>query len=83
MSGFLLLAKGQALLTSSKGRNASRDGLVKIGLVVYSLLFPCIFDLGKLLMPCCARMLLICTRMLPIRCKVFQNTKFIHITQNG
>ena len=36
---------------SPKGRNAPRDGLVKIGWVVYSLLFPCIFGLSKLLMP--------------------------------
>ena len=36
---------------SRKGRNASRGGLVKIGWVVYSLLFSCIFDLGKVLMP--------------------------------
>ena len=42
---------------SPKGQNASRDGLVKIGWVVYSLFFSCIFDLGKLLMPFFARML--------------------------
>ena len=46
MSGFLLLVTGRALLMSPKGRNASRDGLVKIGLVVYSSLFPCIFILS-------------------------------------
>ena len=34
MSGFLLLVTGRALLMSPKGRNASRDGLVKIGWVV-------------------------------------------------
>ena len=57
MSGFLLLVTGRALLMSPKGRNASRDGLVKNGWVVYSLMFPCIFDLGKLLMPFFARVL--------------------------
>ena len=40
MSGFLLLVTGRAPLMSPKGRNASMDGLVKIGWVVYSLLFP-------------------------------------------
>ena len=58
MSGFLLLVTGRALLMSPKGRKASRDGLVKIGWEVYSLLLPFIFNLGKLLMPfwlaCCA-----------------------------
>ena len=44
MSGFLLLVTGHTLLMSPKGRNAFRDGLVKIGWVVYSLLFPCIFS---------------------------------------
>ena len=34
MSGFLLLVTGRALLMSPKGRNASKDGLVKIGRVV-------------------------------------------------
>ena len=34
MSGFLLLVMGRALLMSPKGRNASRDDLVKIGWVV-------------------------------------------------
>ena len=57
MSGLLLLVTGQALLMSPKGQNASRDGLVKIGWMVYSLLFPCIFSLNKLLMPFFARML--------------------------
>ena len=59
MSGFLLLVTGRALLMRPKGRNASRDGLIEISWVViaYSLLFPCIFNLGKLLMPFCARML--------------------------
>ena len=57
MSGLLLLVTGQALLMSPKGRNASRDGLVKIGWLVYSLLFPCIFSLIKLLMPFFARKL--------------------------
>ena len=56
MSGLLLLVTGWALL-SPKGRNASRDGLVYIGWVVYSLLFPGIFIFNKLLMPptpiCC------------------------------
>ena len=42
---------------SPKGRNASRDGLDKIGWVVYSLLFPCIFSLNELLMPFFAGML--------------------------
>ena len=46
MSGFLLLVTGRALLMSPKGRKASRDGLVKIGWVVYSLLFPGIFSLS-------------------------------------
>ena len=44
MSGLLLFVMGRALLMSPKGRNASRDGIVKIGEVVYSLLFPCIFS---------------------------------------
>ena len=44
MSGFLLLVTRRALLLSSKGQNASRDGLVKIGWIVYSLLFPCMFS---------------------------------------
>ena len=57
MSGFLLLVTKRARLMSPKGQNASRDGLVKIGWVVYSLLFPCIFSLNKLLMPFFARML--------------------------
>ena len=57
MSGFLLLVTGQALLMSPKGRNAPRDGLVKISWVVYSLLFRCIFSLDKLLMPFFVRML--------------------------
>ena len=43
MSGLLLLVTGRALLMSPKGRNGSRDGLVQIGWVVYSLLFPGIF----------------------------------------
>ena len=47
MSGFLLLVMGRVLLMSPERRNASRDGLVKIGWVVYSLLFPRIYDLGK------------------------------------
>ena len=46
MSGFLLLVTGRALLMSPKRRNGSRDSLVKIGWVVYLLLFPCIFSLG-------------------------------------
>ena len=45
MMGLLLLVTRRALLMSPKGRNASRDGLVKIGWVVYSLLFSCIFSL--------------------------------------
>ena len=57
MSGLLLLVTGRALLMSPKGRNASRDGLDKIGWVIYSLLFPCIFGLSRLLMPHFARML--------------------------
>ena len=57
MSGLLLLVTGWALL-SPKGRNASRDGLVYIGWVVYSLLFPGIFIFNKLLMPPYAHMLL-------------------------
>ena len=57
MSGFLLLVTVRALLMSPKGRNASRDNLVKIGWVVYSLLFPCIFSPNKLLMPFFALML--------------------------
>ena len=44
-------------MMSPKGRNASRDGLVKIGWVVYSLLFPCIFSLNKLSMSFFACML--------------------------
>ena len=39
MSGLLVLVTGRALLMSPKGRNASRNGLVKIGLVVYSYCF--------------------------------------------
>ena len=57
MSGFLLLVTGQALLMSFKGRNASRGGLIKIDWVVYSLLFPYIFSLNKMLMPFFAGML--------------------------
>ena len=57
MSGFLLLVTGRALLMSPKEQSASRDGLVKIGWVVYSLFFPCTFSLNKLLMPFFARML--------------------------
>ena len=57
MSDFLLLVTGRALLISPKGRNVSGGRLVKIGWVLYSLLFSCIFDLGKLLMPFFARML--------------------------
>ena len=52
-----MLVTGWALLMSPKGQNASRDGLVKFGWVVHSLLFPCIFELGKLLMPFFAHML--------------------------
>ena len=44
MSGFFLLVTGRALQMSPKARNAFRDGLVNIGWVVYSLLFPCIFS---------------------------------------
>ena len=55
MNGFLLLVTGRALLMSPKGRNASRDGLVKIGRVVYSVMFPCIFSLS--LIPFFARIL--------------------------
>ena len=44
MNGLLLLVTGPALLMSPKGRNASRDDLVEIGCVVYSLLFPCIYS---------------------------------------
>ena len=64
MNGFLLLVTGRALLMSPKGRNASKNWLFKIGGVVYLLLFPCIFDFGKLLVPFFARV------PLPIRCKV-------------
>ena len=40
-----LLGMGRALLLSPKGQNASRDGLVKIGWMVYSLLlFSCMFS---------------------------------------
>ena len=46
MSGLLLLVTGRALLMGPKGRNASRDGPVKNGWMVYSLLFPCIFILS-------------------------------------
>ena len=45
MSRLLLLVTRRALLMSPKGGNASRNGLVNIGLVVYSLLFPGIFIL--------------------------------------
>ena len=45
MSGLLLLV----MLMSPKGRNASRDGLIKIGWVVYSLLFPYIFSLSLII----------------------------------
>ena len=45
MSGLLLLVTERALLMSPKRRTASRDGLVWIGWVVYSLLFPGIFIL--------------------------------------
>ena len=48
MIGFLLLVKERALLMSPKGRNASRYGPVKIGCVVYLLLFPCMGDWGQL-----------------------------------
>ena len=34
VSGFRLLVMGRAVLMSPKGRNTSRDGLVKIGWVV-------------------------------------------------
>ena len=46
MSGLLLLATGLALMMSPKGQNAARDSLVKIGWVVYSLLFPYMFSLS-------------------------------------
>ena len=57
MSGFLFHVTGRTLLMSPKERNASRGGLVKIGWVVYSLLFSCTHDLGKFLMPFCACMM--------------------------
>ena len=57
MSGFVLLVTGRILPMTPKGRNSSRDGLLKIGWMVYSLLFPCVFSLNKLLMPFFARML--------------------------
>ena len=41
MSGLLLLVMRWALLISPKGQNAFGDGLIKIGGVVYSFLFPC------------------------------------------
>ena len=47
MSGLLLLVTRRGLLTSPKGRNASRDGLVKIGWMVYSLFFFCTFILSS------------------------------------
>ena len=65
ISGLLLLVTGWALLMSAIGRNASRDGLVKIGWVVYSLLLPCIFSLSLINCLC-----LFCLyAALPIRCK--------------
>ena len=59
MSGFLLLVKGRVLLMSPKGRNASRDDLVKIDWVVILIIVSlyCIFNLGKLLMFFCVRTL--------------------------
>ena len=65
MSGLLLLVTGQALLMSPKGRNASSDGLVQIGWVVYSLLFPGIFILINCKCP------LRPYAALAIRCKVY------------
>ena len=53
---FLFACDGTGPADELKRRNASRDGLVKIGWVVYSL-FPFIFTLNKLLMPFFARML--------------------------
>ena len=49
MIGLLLLVTRRALLMSPKGQNASMDGFVKIGWVVYSLLFPCIFNFSLII----------------------------------
>ena len=66
MSGLLLLVTRRALLMSLKGRNAPRDGLVKIGWVVYSLLFSYMFSLSLII----ANALFRSYAALPIRCEV-------------
>ena len=68
MSRLLLLVTGRALLMNLKGRNASRDGLVRIGWVEYSLLFPYIFSLGLIIVNTLFRSY----AASPIRCKVHQ-----------
>ena len=78
MSELLLLVTGRALLMSPKGRNASRDGLVKIGCVVYSLLFPYIFSLSSMIVNALFRSY----AALPIRCKVYNFLSSLMIFRN-
>ena len=64
----------RALLMSPKERNTSRDGLIKIGWVVYSLLFPYIFSLSLIIVNA-----LFCSdTVLPIKCKVYNNFFQLH-----
>ena len=69
MGGLLLLVTVRTLVMSSKGRNASRDSLVKIGWVVYSLLFPHIFSFSLIIVDALFRSY----AALPLRCKVCKN----------
>ena len=65
MSGFLLLVTGRALLMSPKGRNASRDGLFKIGCVVILIIVSLYIQPWQIV-----NVLLRSYAALPIRCQV-------------